>query len=479
MGPLFCYLADSMSEEGGDRDDTEDEYNPPSGGEHRKLSPLNHLERCEKLQKITFSNIDDCYGNEFTWRIPIFKNLRTLVLLGLDRSSYEGNVDDVAEVLLASPGLTSLGISLMPEEGMGNDNLRKMINHYQSRREILGMPILKISELHLGLGFLPVEPQWPFLEDDYVKDLTDLTALTDLCLENWHITDSVWTVPYYEIHPKLFSRATRLTKILVERLSPDIVELIDMIKNSSSDSRSLTEIEVSRYFETVKPNEEGPYNELFVGKPLYSLPLEQTGLHWRKVTYGTKLNGDGQNMAEHLLQNFVAQCAELEELTIPMSHGHLEFFKSFIMPKARRLHTLMLPREYIADLEVLWHSPAKLEQMGERKRLEYIGEHQKLEREHEERRIDLVTDLFALNRRILQENRDVCALRYIGISTHVYCCMLPVLGVFNPPVSFSIEHPASGGTVIVDKFQIMKLSPDQAREFPSVKRLDKDRTNYF
>jgi hypothetical protein len=37
------------------------------------------------------------------------------------------------------------------------------------------------------------------------------------------------------------------------------------------------------------------YDELFNGKPVHSLPLEQTGLHWRKVSYGTKLNSDRQS----------------------------------------------------------------------------------------------------------------------------------------------------------------------------------------
>jgi hypothetical protein len=81
----------------------------------------------------------------------------------------------------------------------------------------------------LSLGFLPVEqPEWLFLEDDYLKDLTDIEALIDLCLDNWHITDTVWTLPYYEIHSNLLSRATLLTKILVERLFPEIVELMDI-----------------------------------------------------------------------------------------------------------------------------------------------------------------------------------------------------------------------------------------------------------
>jgi hypothetical protein len=90
-------------EDGKDSDDDEDEDIHPSSVEYQKLGSLDYLAWCEKLQIVTLSSINDCYDNEFTRRIPILKNPRSLVLLGLDRSSCEGNVDDIVGVLLPPP----------------------------------------------------------------------------------------------------------------------------------------------------------------------------------------------------------------------------------------------------------------------------------------------------------------------------------------------------------------------------------------
>jgi hypothetical protein len=482
MGPLLRDFADDDSEDGEDSDNAEEEKNNSSRGADQKSSPLQRLTRCEKLKDVTLIVNDVCHEVEFTWQIPPFRNLRTLILFGLERSSFHGNADDIAEVLLSSPELTSLGLSLKTEPGLDNDMFQKLINCYQLRRIEWGISLLRLSELRLGLGFLPSARRFHYIEDDYLKDLTDLAALIELHIYNWNL-DPDWAVPYWEIHPSLFAGAICLRKILVERLSPDIVELINLLKSSGSGTVNLDTIEVSRYFETVEPVQEEEDEEFFdnefLGKPLYSLPLEQTGLHWRRASYGTKLKNDKQNMAEHLLHNFVAQCPDLEELSIPMSPEHVEFFKSSIMPKARRLHTLMLPRVHIADLAPLLHHSIYSQKKSKRIKLEYDEELQKTEQEYEERRIDFVTDLFALNRHLVQQDMDIAPLRYIGLGIHVYCCMLPVPGVSKPQISISVEHASSDGTTTVEKYQILKLCPDQAREFASVRRLDTEGTSFF
>jgi hypothetical protein len=52
----------------------------------------------------------------------------------------------------------------------------------------------------------------------------------------------------------------------VERLSPDIVELINLLKTSGLGTVSLDKIEVLRYFETVEPIQEGDEEEIFDGE---------------------------------------------------------------------------------------------------------------------------------------------------------------------------------------------------------------------
>jgi hypothetical protein len=58
-------------------------------------------------------------------------------------------------------------------------------------------------------------------------------------------------------------------------------------------------------------------------------------------------------------------------------------------------------------------------------------------------------------------------LRYVGVGTHVYLCLL-ANSFSTPPLSFSIES-ASGST---EEFQIIKLSAETARDFDAVRRLD-------
>ena len=247
-GHLLRDFADSLDEDSA----TSGESDLPST-EYPHRSPLQLLSRLQHLENVSLisSNEDTM---EFNWPIPHFESFRKLVVHRLERESWSGNVDDIAEVLISSPCLNSLGLSLMPEEGLVNDLLRKLINYYHSNRG--AQPLLKLSHLHLGIGFLPVKPGWSFPEDSYLDQLTDLQALTELCLDNWNVVPEHYSLPDSEIHPSLFSNATSLKKLSVERFGPDISELIHSVKNSGSESINHDELEVTRYFETLKTGDE-------------------------------------------------------------------------------------------------------------------------------------------------------------------------------------------------------------------------------
>lgn len=216
-----------------------------------------HLIRLESLKDVVFIGYwYELVNADGRIRMPLLTNLRTLVLLNLRRPSIEPshNVEDIAEILLESPGLTSLGLSLDMGINFDNDMLRKLINYYRSRRESLRKPLLRLSKLHLDYGYLPVNLGKNFPEEDYLVHLTDLGALTSLRLDNWHRGDfhSV-RKQLCEISANIFSRATQVRRITVERLSSDILTLINTLKSSSSKPDVLDEIEVSRYFETLQP----------------------------------------------------------------------------------------------------------------------------------------------------------------------------------------------------------------------------------
>ena len=74
----------------------------------------------------------------------------------------------------------------------------------------------------------------------------------------------------------------------------------------------------------------------------------------------------------------------------------------------------------------------------------------------------LFTNLFALNRHLVLQNPGIIPLRYIGVGSHVYCCMSPVPCLSKPLIAISVEYVASDGARNVEKYQTVKLSPDQA-----------------
>lgn len=130
ISPLVCDFADR--------------FNFSKGGKRQSYTPVQCLTKCKNLRDVTLVNLG-LPGAEgfdvFDWRFPLFWNLRKLFLQGLEREPSIDDVDDIAQILLNSPGLTSLGRSLLPEEGCGNDLLRKLINQYKTRRTELGIPL--------------------------------------------------------------------------------------------------------------------------------------------------------------------------------------------------------------------------------------------------------------------------------------------------------------------------------------------------
>jgi hypothetical protein len=401
---------------------------------------------------------------EFSLEIPLFQGLTTLAIHKLERKSWSENVDDVAEVLLASPGLKSLSLSLMPETGLVNDQLRKLINYFHEKSG--GTP-LKLSKIHFGLGFLPVAPGWSFPEDDYLDQLTDLSSLVEMRLDNRSTNAAGFEIPNFEIHAKLFSNANHIEKISVERLSPDIVELIQLLKENSVRPKLLGDIEVSKYFETLEPGEAEYWDEVEQGKNLTSVPLEETGFHWRRVAYGTKLSKDIRNTSTDLLQNFIGKCGELQEISIPMNREHLDLFKASVMSQLGSLHTLIIPGGHIPDMELKKPGMHPHNETNKRRKIEHVESERKLDAEHEDQRLELAKELFEHNRRLIRQDPNIFPLRYVGVGTHVYLYLL-ANSFSTPPLSFSIES-SSGST---EEFQIIKLSAETARDFDAVRRLD-------
>lgn len=174
---------------------------------------------------------------------------------------------------LNSPNLVSLSLSYSDDD---LNIFESLLNSYSAE----GGPPLRLKHLRLGYGCLPVFPPQVTATldtrapENYLDSFTDLAALEVLQLDNcerWRVNlASLRFNPQFELNPHLFSKAKNLRKIAVGRLTPGIVELIQLLTPYGK----LVEIEARRWLQTRE--------HLFEGA-LSSMPLEQTGLRWRKV----------------------------------------------------------------------------------------------------------------------------------------------------------------------------------------------------
>lgn len=93
------------------------------------------------------------------------------------------NADDVGEVLLASPNLQFLGLSVPGEFGCASLLLRRLIMFYNSERIKRKQPRLRLTTLELGVGYLPDATETLFPAEDYLAQLTDLSTLENIRLD--------------------------------------------------------------------------------------------------------------------------------------------------------------------------------------------------------------------------------------------------------------------------------------------------------
>lgn len=162
-----------------------------------------------------------------------------------------------------------------------------------------------------------------------------------------------------------------------------------------------------------------------------------------------------------------------------MAREHIEFFKSSIMIWTPKLHTLMLIRGYISDDEVPQLSLLRFMEAKAEERVRHTEKRIEKEIELELKRVELVTDLFSHNREMMLRFRNVMALRYIGIGANVYCCMAAVPEGSEVSAVFEVKSSDATGISETEAFHIVKLSPDQARSFDAVKRLDMEVSTWW
>ncbi|KAL3457304.1 hypothetical protein BJX64DRAFT_293272 [Aspergillus heterothallicus] len=444
---------------------------------------------CDQLMELL--NLEDlclyCDSNwihKFKWRLPPFTNLKSLALHRLDERPY-GDISDVAEILLASPKLKSLGLSCRYEAGLDNDLLFGIIRYYHEKSVERGLLCtLQLRQLHLGIGTMPWEhPSCPD-DHDYLSRLTNLDFLETLRLDNMHLhLDGIdVAVPFVPIVPELFSRAVRLKCIIVERFGPDILSLVRIVHEaqmSQSSHTSLSSLQVLEYgeslhFEGDEP-ESGGING-YSGDPIFSVPLSEAGYSWRRLCYsGFPYNRDPQRAAYSLdLLRFVAKCSELEELMIPIhNRAEMEFLKMQVLPKLPHLRLLHLPwgnlgKGFLSELECPRPNPYHFRRFSEEEKAETIQKNKDIDRELEKQRLGIVHDLFECHLGLRSELPHMAPLAHVAINTDVYA------RVFIPPMTGDrdnreAEISSSVGTrdtdpyLLSDGSKIVRLPREEAR----------------
>ncbi|KAL3496442.1 hypothetical protein BJX62DRAFT_232550 [Aspergillus germanicus] len=444
---------------------------------------------CDQLMELL--NLEDlslyCDSNwlhKFKWRLPPFKNLTSLALHRLDERP-SGDISDVAEILLASPKLKSLGLSCRYEAGLDNDLLIEIIRYYHEKSVERGLlATLQLRHLHLGIGTMPWEHPLCPDDHDYLSRLTDLDFLETLRLDNMHLhTDGVGVaVPFVPIVPELFSRAMSLKSITVERLGPDILSLVRIVHEAQMPQASHTSLSTlqvleygeSLYFEGDEPGsvEMDEYN----ADPIFSVPLSEAGYSWRRLCYsGFPYNKDPQRTAYSLdLLRFVANCTGLEELMIPIhNRTEMEFLNTQVLPKLPRLRLLHLPwgdlaEGFLSGLECPRPNPYHFRRFNEEEKAETMQKNNEIDRELEKKRLGIVHDLFECHLDLRSELPHIAPLAHVAINTNVYArVFLPPMtgdrGNMAPEIRSSVGTDDTDPYLLSDGSKIVRLPREEAR----------------
>lgn len=197
---------------------------------------LKAASRLDTLQELIF--ITDC-SYEHDWRFPASQNIRKFCHMGAYYPFDDRPLTCIVDMLLSSRALSHLSLSRqLPEYAESNYllSLLQLIKLYDQYRQDLDLPLIQLSHLHLGEGYMPYKATGrPHnLGWDYQSHLTDMGTLNTLELDNSPMDSSL-------LKPEVFSSATSRRCLRFQALSKDMQELLPNLR------RSLVEIEIEEY----------------------------------------------------------------------------------------------------------------------------------------------------------------------------------------------------------------------------------------
>jgi hypothetical protein len=421
---------------------------------------LDLLASLDTLKEVSLINNEGC-PHDFENGIPPFRNLSKLELLRMDYE-YEDREIEVAKILISCPHMRELALSTVGWTSEDDiDLLPKLVQHYRSKTN----KRLKLRSLRLGYGFLPVRSPL-----GYLSDLTDTTLLEILRLDNENIsTGNVMTDAPIDV--KQFVSANNVKSFTAERLSPDIVELIHQLNSSGH----LTTLSLPRYCDTqprARMDEDDEYwwddwyGEDTPGPPtwdpaqMFSEPLEQAGSHRKNISIGDIFRTEHLN--DHIL-NCITTYSRVEVLTLSLPVWSWLQFRDEIMPGLRHLQQLFL----VGDKNVgSYGYQGEVFQWGQTmgKTQEEVDEMAKQQdKDYADHQVTFARDVFYANRSRIARGDDCAVLKYLGLGSSVFTCMLLPATASCGLLPFSIEK--DGGSWL---YHIILLDSDEATAFGSV-----------
>ncbi|KAL3487805.1 hypothetical protein BJX62DRAFT_240642 [Aspergillus germanicus] len=350
----------------------------------------------------------------------LFPNLQSLSVHETPPEDHT-YISHLPELLRGLPGLRHLGLSWrVGLEHDAQDQLYHLASQFRSHR-LRGWNAPDQREIK-SLA----EGDYPAI-DNYLNEITVVSYLESLRLDNAQIMHpcpedmlfySGWDAPYNHILPEMFRCARNLQSLTVERLSPDIVQLVRLVKDAQGSAPGgLDTLRVLKYCSTLKTEhsefDQDDY-EWGLGEPgelIYSVPLDEAGYDWRRLCYSgfpvSHQTTECLSMATQLLQ-FVSRCSGLEELAIPFTVLHL-------------------PWSEVADFMGSRHPEEPVDYWGRRSRdlseeetHYFTRKDEAYNRKPNREKILVVRELFEWHHYLRTQQPDMAPLQYIAIDEDAF-----------------------------------------------------------
>ncbi|PLN86549.1 hypothetical protein BDW42DRAFT_182499 [Aspergillus taichungensis] len=314
-------------------------------------SQLEKIPHMQSLSVILHTMVKDGIPAQIDWPLPTRPGMQKLHLENLPHTMATTRLPSIAEILAMSPDLEDLTISLDPRHPITKTCtfLGKLIDLFDEKRRLHDRGRLKLRNLRLGDGFLPLprRTRWKKIKLD---KLLDPSKLQHLAFAN---------ARGGSIDVAHFKNTINVESLSVDNLTDDITQLIQQLaphKNLNSLTVDMATCRPSKVDHAgnggihLQPagNEESDDDHMDDSEdtPTHrrgTNPFQATGAHWHAINIGEVRPCAGcTDATQTLLEEAIMKCDDLERLTLPIGAGHLPFIRHTVIPRMRRLTTMEL-----------------------------------------------------------------------------------------------------------------------------------------